>query len=152
MFAPDHRRAALEAARVLRPGGRLGLACWRPDGAIGQFFATIAAHAPPPPPGLQPPPLWGTRDHVADLFADTGLALEFVDGAAHWHFDSVEETVEEYGTKFGPIVMLRSALEPEGRWEALRDDLFATFERLTYGEDDGVAFDGEYLLTLARKA
>lgn len=151
MFAPDHRRAALEAARVLGPGGRLGLACWRADGAIGQFFATIAAHAPPPPPGFQPPPLWGSRDHVAALFAETGLALEFVDSAAHWHFESINEMVEEYGGKFGPIVMLRSVLEPEGRWEALRDDLAETFGRLTYPERGGVAFDGEYLITLATK-
>jgi hypothetical protein len=60
--------------------------------------------------------------------------------------------VDEYSSKFGPIVTLRAALEPEGRWEALRDDLAATFEQLTYAEDDGVAFDADYLITLGERA
>ena len=152
MFAPNQSTAAAEIARVLRPGGRLGIAAWRPEGAIGQFFVTIAKHAPPPPPGFQPPPLWGVRDHVESLFAPTPVTLRFEDAAAHWRFDSVEEMLDEYASKFGPIVVLRSALEPEGRWEALRDDLAETFERITRPEDGGVAFDGDYLITLGDRA
>lgn len=152
MFAPDHQAAASEIARVLRPGGRAGIAAWRPEGAIGQFFVTIAKHAPPPPPGFQPPPLWGVREHVNSLFAGTPLALRFEDAAVHVRFDSVEEMVEEYATKFGPIAILRAALEPEGRWDALARDLTETFERITYAEDGGVAFDGDYLITLAERA
>jgi ubiquinone/menaquinone biosynthesis C-methylase UbiE len=151
MFAPRHKAAAGEIARVLRPGGRLGIAAWRPEGSIGEFFRTIAAHAPPPPPDFQPPPLWGQREHVEGLFEETGVELRFEDAAAHWHFDSLEEMLDEYATKFGPVVMLRAALEPEGRWEALRDDLAATFERITVPDGDGVAFDGEYLITLGEK-
>ncbi len=152
MFAPNHREAALEAARVLRAGGRLGIISWRPEGSIGQFFLTIAKHAPPPPEGFQPPPLWGVRDHVTEIFAGTGIELELIDGAAHWRFDSVEEMVSEYATKFGPIVALRSRLEPEGRWQALEDDLAEVFGRLTYAEDDGIAFDGDFLIALGRKS
>jgi len=151
MFAPNQSAAAVEIARVLRPGGRMGIAAWRPEGAIGQFFLTIAKHAPPPPPGFQPPPLWGVRDHVESLFAATPVALRFEDAAAHWRFDTVEEAVDEYGSKFGPIVVLRSVLEPEGRWEALRDDLAEMFERITRPDDGGVAFDGAYLITLGEK-
>jgi SAM-dependent methyltransferase len=151
MFAPDHAVAAAEIVRVLAPGGRLGIAAWRPEGSIGQFFQTISKHAPPPPEGFQPPPLWGLRDHVTSLFAGTGVELSFEDTVVHRRFDSVEEMVEEYGSKFGPIVILRAALEPEGRWEALESDLTAAFERLTYAEDGGVAFDGEYLITLGEK-
>ncbi len=152
MFAPNHDAAAAEIARVLRPGGRMGIACWRPEGGIGQFFQTVSKHAPPPPEGFQPPPLWGVRDHVESLFAGTPLRLSFEDAVAHWRFDSVAEAVEEYGTKFGPVVTLRAALEPEGRWEALRDDLADTFERITYPEDGGVAFDGDYLITQGERA
>jgi ubiquinone/menaquinone biosynthesis C-methylase UbiE len=151
MFAPNQRAAATEIARVLAPGGKAGIVAWRPEGAIGRFFITIAKHAPPPPEGFQPPPLWGVRDHVSELFAGTGLELSFEDAAAHWHFDSIEAMVDEYATKFGPIVLLRAALEPEGRWEALRDDLSALFGELTYAEEGGVAFDGDYLITLGEK-
>ena len=69
----------------------------------------------------------------------------------HWRFDSVAEMVDEYGTKFGPIVLLRSTLEPSAGWEALESDLTAVFEELTYAEDDGVAFDGDYLITQGTK-
>ena len=152
MFAPDHQAAASEIARVLRPGGRAGIAAWRPEGSIGQFFATIAKHAPAPPPGFQPPPLWGVRDHVESLFSSTPVAVTFEDAVAHFRFDSVEQMFEEYATKFGPVVVLRQALEAEGRWEALRDDLLSLYEQTTRPEDGGVAFDADYLITRGERA
>ena len=150
MFAPDHKRAAGEIARVLKPGGRMGVAAWNPAGAIGQFFAAIAKHAPPPPEGFQPPPLWGVRDHVNEIFEGTGIEPSFIDTSVHWRFDSVTEMVDEYGTKFGPIVLLRSNLDEDG-WKALESDLMAVFEEVTYAEDDGVGFDGDYLITQGTK-
>ena len=66
MFAPDHRRAA-EMLRVLRPGGRIGLANWTPDGFIGQLFRIVGKHVPPPA-GLIPPARWGEEGYLRDLF------------------------------------------------------------------------------------
>jgi SAM-dependent methyltransferase len=150
MFAPDHRRAAQEAARVLRAGGRLGLANWRPDGTVGRFFQTTASHMPPPPEGFQPPPLWGTEDHVRGLFEGTGVELRFEDAAVRFKFESADEATEMFETKFGPVVTAKRMLEPEGKWEALRADLHATFEEeIAEGGDDG--YPGEYLLTLGEK-
>jgi SAM-dependent methyltransferase len=151
MFAPDHRRAAAEIARVLAPGGRFGVIAWRPEGFIARFFQTVAKHAPPPPEGFQPPPLWGVRDHVREIFDGTGVELEFEDSHVHWHFDSVDETAEEYTTKFGPIVLLRETLEAEGGWDDLVAELRALWEEVAVPEDGGIAFDGEYLITLGRK-
>ena len=68
MFTPDHERSADELVRVVRPGGRIGLASWTPSGFIGSVFAAMKAYAPAPPPGAQPPLLWGQPDHVARLF------------------------------------------------------------------------------------
>lgn len=70
MFAPIHEAAAGELLRVCRPGGRIGLVSWTPEGFIGRLFATMRPWAPPPPPGAQPPPLWGSEEHVRDLFGD----------------------------------------------------------------------------------
>ncbi|HEX2128042.1 MAG TPA: methyltransferase domain-containing protein [Solirubrobacterales bacterium] len=151
MFAPDHRRAAAEIARVLRPGGRVGIAAWTPDGSVGDFFKSLSALGPPPPPGFEPPVLWGTRDHVKELFADTGVDVRFEDGAVQFRFESVEEGVEEYWDRFGPIVMLRRALEPEGRGEEIREALRGVFERSGGDSDGALEYPGEYLVTLGEK-
>src|ERR671911_969445 len=70
MFAPHHQQAADELVRVCRPGGKIGLLSWTPEGFIGQMFATMKPYAPSPPPGAQPPPLWGSEDHVRALLGD----------------------------------------------------------------------------------
>ncbi len=59
MFAPNQERVASELLRVCRPGGRICLSNWTPDGFIGHFFRTIGKHVPPPP--LPNAPFrWGT--------------------------------------------------------------------------------------------
>ncbi|MFE0862444.1 class I SAM-dependent methyltransferase [Streptomyces rochei] len=70
MFAPHHRAAADELVRVCRAGGTIGLLSWTPEGFIGRMFATLKPYAPPPPPGVQPPPLWGKEEHVRALLGD----------------------------------------------------------------------------------
>ena len=152
MFAPDHARAAAEIGRVLRPGGRMGIAAWTPSGGIGAFFGAIAEHAPPPPEGFQPPPLWGDRAHVEGLFADTGVEVRFEDAAVDFRFDGgIDEVMDEYIANFGPLVMLRAALEPEGRWPAALADIRAFYERVNTADDGGVEMRGEYLVTLGQK-
>ena len=71
MFAPFHEKAAAELVRVVRPGGRIGLISWTPEGFIGQMFATMKPFMAPPPEGAQPPPRWGDETHVRDLLGDS---------------------------------------------------------------------------------
>jgi SAM-dependent methyltransferase len=149
MFAPDHRRAALEAARVLRPGGRIGISSWRPDGSTGRFFATTARHSPPPE-DVQLPVLWGTEDHVRELFEGTGIELSFEDAAVTFRFGSPEEAMEMYETKFGPMVTAKEKLESEGKWEALRSDMLEFFAK-ELASGGGSGYPGEYLLVTGRK-
>ena len=64
------RAPAEELTRVCRPGGRIAIACWTPEGTLGQMFKRMSAFHPPPPDGFQPPVLWGTEDHVRELLGD----------------------------------------------------------------------------------
>lgn len=151
MFAPRHDVAAREIARVLRPGGRMAVTAWTPDGAIGEFFATVAKYLPAPPDFVSPPPLWGSEDHVREIFAGTGVDLDFARETVEFRFDSVEDAVDYYSTKFGPVMMARRAIEPEGRWPQLQADMAALFERRTTPDGDELVEPADYLLTLGRK-
>jgi SAM-dependent methyltransferase len=145
MFAPRHRVVAAEIARVLRPGGRLCVTAWAPEGAMGDMFKTMAGYMPAPPPVAQPPLLWGSEAHVRELFAGTGVAVEFArEHADAPEFDSIDEEIEFTTTKFGPLIMLRRMLEPQGRWPALIDDLRRLIARRPAS--------AEYLVTTGRKS
>jgi SAM-dependent methyltransferase len=115
MFAPDHRRAAGELVRVTRPGGTIALASWTPDGFIGAMFRTVAKHVPPPA-GLASPMLWGTEEHLAELFGPD-VAWVHRRRTFTFRFASAEAFVERFGAYYGPTL---KALEAAG---AGRDEL-----------------------------
>lgn len=68
MFARRHEVAADEIARVLRPGGRMGVCSWTPAGVFGDLFRIVAGYLPPDPEFVDPPLLWGDESHLRELF------------------------------------------------------------------------------------
>lgn len=116
MFAPDHARAAAELVRVCRPGGKVLMTSWVNDGFVGEMFQLTGAFMPPPPPGVEPPPLWGVEQHVEEMFAPAGASPSIARESVAFEFSSVEDAVDAYATEFGPFVMARGVLEPQGRW------------------------------------
>ena len=148
MFAPDHERAAAELVRVLKPGGRLAICAWTPEGAMGQFFRTLARHMPPAGPGDRPPLLWGSEAHARALFAGAGMELTFERDTvpSSYDFPTVDAAVAYYTTTFGPLVMARRRAEAAGSWPALEADLRTFLTRQARERPDA-----EYLLTLARR-
>jgi ubiquinone/menaquinone biosynthesis C-methylase UbiE len=145
MFAPHHQAAADELVRVARPGGRIGLVSWTPEGFIGQMFATMKPYAPTPPPGVQPPPLWGAEDHVRELFGDRVTDLQLTRRTLRVdRFATAEEFREFFKTRYGPtIAVYRANAEDPERCAALDRDLDALAER--YGAGRG-PMEWEYLL------
>lgn len=151
MFAPDHRRAAAELLRVCRPGGRVGVCAWTPQGMIGRMFMTVASHMPPPPEGFQPPILWGMEDHMRDLFG-AGGEVRFELQTVTMEGESVEAWMATDERYLGPIVLAKAALEPEGKWEALRGDLVSLYMDANEASDGSFRAQAEYLMTIVDRA
>lgn len=116
MFAPHHQAAADEIVRVARPGGTIALLSWTPEGFIGQMFAAMKPYAPAPPPGASPPPLWGSSDHVQELFGDRVRDLTCVrEDVQVPGFDSGAQFRDFFKANYGPTIMVYAALadQPE---------------------------------------
>lgn len=154
IFAPDHRAAADEMLRVCRPGGIVGVAAFRPEGAAAAFFDLIARYAPAPPPHASPPLLWGTEDHIRRLFGGRVELLTFRRSSYVERSPGGPETyVELFRTTFGPVIALRRLLEAEPERLAAFDEAFTRFaEQENRGAPGGPAeYPYEYLLITARK-
>ena len=67
-----------------------------------------------------------------------------------FRFDSVEHAVGYYEVNFGPVIMTRELLAPEGRWGAARADFAGVYEGHV-GDDGSLRFPAEYLVILGRK-
>jgi SAM-dependent methyltransferase len=152
MFAPDHRAAAAEIARVLKPGGRMAVCAWTPEGTVGRFFVTVAQHMPPPPDGFQPPVLWGMEEHVRELFEGTGVNVAFERQTVDFQGSSPEEFLAEFETKLPPMVAAKALLEPQGKWEPLRAKLLELYVADNAAEDGSYRSPGEYLVIKGGKA
>jgi SAM-dependent methyltransferase len=151
MFAPHHQLAADELVRVCRPGGRIGLISWTPEGFIGQMFATMKPYVPAPPPGVQPPPLWGSEDHVRGLFGDR---VEDVVATRRQlrvdRFATGGQFREFFKQRYGPTIAAYKANEADpDRCAALDGDLDALADRFGAGNGN---FEWEYLLLTARRS
>ena len=153
MFAPHHQTSADELIRVCRPGGTIGLLSWTPSGFIGQMFATMRPYAAPPPPGAQPPPLWGSEDHVRELLGDRVAQVRTETRTLRvTHYTSPEAFRDYFKTNYGPTISAyRFIADDPDRVAALDHDLAELGQRFDVGTDSYV-LDWEYLIFIARKA
>src|SRR3954469_4254334 len=147
MFAPDHRRAVAELARVCRPGGRIALASWTPDGFIGETLRIFSRYLPPAP-GLEPPVRWGDQGYLDSLFGHVAASMTSQRRTAVFRFSSAEENVDFFRTYYGPTLRAFESLDPAGR-DSLRDDLLALARRYDRNRGTGpIAIGGDYLETV----
>jgi SAM-dependent methyltransferase len=146
MFTPDQERSASELLRVCRPGGRIGLANWTPDGFIGQVLKTVGRYVPPPT--AHSPLEWGTKSRLDELFGPGVQSLEIQRQNFMFRYRSPQDWVDTFRTYYGPVHKAFGALDEAGK-QSLERDLVALVERFNTGTSDSVRVPGEYLEVVA---
>ncbi len=143
MFTPNQERAAAELLRVCKPGGKIGLANWTPDGFIGQLFKTMGKHLPPPT-GVKSPALWGTVPRLSELFASQAASIKAEPRTYQFRYRSADHWLEVFRTYYGPTLKAFAALEPRAQ-AALSGDLKALVERFNRSGNLTMVVPSEYL-------
>jgi ubiquinone/menaquinone biosynthesis C-methylase UbiE len=148
MFAPDHTQSASEMMRVCRPGGRIGLASWTPQGFLGDLFKVVAKYVPPAP-NVRSPLLWGTDAHIRELFAGAA-AIAHTTRHFAFRYRSPQHWVEVFRAFYGPVHKAFASLDAAGQ-AALDADLIALLRSADRGGATGLVVPAEYLETVITK-
>ena len=150
MFTPEHGRTAREFLRVVRSGGRIGMANWTPDGYIGQLFRVVGSYVPPPP-GLQSPALWGSEPHVVELFGPHAAHIACERRIFNFRYRSAAHWLEVFRNYYGPLLKAYAALDSKGQAQ-LTTDITALLERSNVGGANSLVVPSEYLEIVITRA
>jgi len=131
MFAPDQERAASELLRVVRPGGKIGLANWTPEGFVGQILKTVGRHVPPPA-GVASPVMWGVESRLRDLFPGV-RSLKVERKEFVFRYESAAHCFDVFQRFYGPTFKAFGSLDAGGKAKLLSDliEMSARFNRRT---------------------
>jgi ubiquinone/menaquinone biosynthesis C-methylase UbiE len=143
MFAPNQERAARELTRVVRPGGKIALASWTPEGFIGRMLVTVAKHVPPPA-GVASPVYWGNEPRVRELFPDV-TSLRAQRRVFTFNYESPDHFIDFFRKYYGPTLKAFGALDSEGQQHLAQDlrELIENFRKRT--ASPSLAVPAEYL-------
>lgn len=149
MFTPNQEQAAAELLRVCRSGGRIGLANWTADGFIGQLFATLGRHMPPPP-GTNSPARWGDRMWLKQTFGPYASDVSIRPRQFSFRYRSPQHFVDFFRTYYGPVHKAFLAQDDLGR-AALEADILETVARFDVSTDGSMSVPGDYVEVVIRK-
>jgi SAM-dependent methyltransferase len=149
MFTPNQDRAASEMLRVCKPGGKIGLANWTPEGFVGQMFKVIGKYRPPPA-GVKSPLLWGTRARLDEMFGLGTSAIRAEARHFNFRYRSAGHFIDVFKTYYGPMFKTFEALD-ETLQSSLKDDLAALILSLDRAADGTMVVPGEYLEVVVAK-
>ena len=143
MFTPNQEQAAAELMRVLKAGGKIGLANWTPQGFIGQLFKVLGNYLPPPA-GAKSPALWGTRARLDELFGERAAAITAEPRHFVFRYRSPAHFIDIFCSYYGPMLKAFAALDAVGQ-QGLRRDLLALIGSLNRADDGSMVVPSEYL-------
>jgi SAM-dependent methyltransferase len=148
MSAPGPDGAAAELLRVCRPGGRIGLVAWTPDGYLGRLSAAVGRHLPAPA-DRRAPAMWGTQQRLRELFGPE-VAITAPRRSFLWRFPSAEHQMAYFGAFHDPTAGALLALGPD-RALALKAELLELAGRFDVSEDETLVLQLDYLEAVVHK-
>ena len=148
MFTPNPERAAGELVRVVRSGGKIGLANWTPEGFIGQLFKIVGQHNPPPA-GVPSPLQWGTDDRLEALLG-ADCDVEITRRHFAFRFRSAEDLFETFKDYYGPMLKAWENQDDAGK-ESLRSAVVALANEHNRDQSGALTVDSEYVEVVATK-
>jgi SAM-dependent methyltransferase len=148
MFAPNQEKTVGELLRVCRPGGKIGMANWVPDGLFAQVSQLVARYVSPPA-ALNPPTRWGTEDGLRELFGPRA-AIKSRRRSTIVRSPSPEHWLQTRRRYFGPTVKAFQALDAAGQ-DALAREMLDLVGRFNQSGDGTVMARGDYLEVVATR-
>ncbi len=150
MFTANHPRAASELVRVCRPGGKIGLANWTPDGFIGNLLKTVVKFVPPPA-GVKSPVMWGRKEYLEEIFG-SGVTIAAESRHFSFRYKSPAHFIDIFRTYYGPTHKAFGAIEPAAQ-QQLQADLLALIDKFNVAKDGTLVIPSEYLeIVITRRA
>jgi ubiquinone/menaquinone biosynthesis C-methylase UbiE len=149
IFAPEQEDVVAEAARVTRPGGRIGFTAWTPDSYTARLMEVTQWHGPPLPAEAPNPLRWGSAEEVEALFARTDCAVDVRRRAVAFRYDSWEDcrsAIEAHG-----MAVVAKQRMPADTYEQMFDDIRELIASVNHAEGDAIAYDADYLEIVATK-
>ncbi len=149
MFTPNQKQSAAEMQRVVKSGGKIGMANWTPESFIGQLFKTIGKHVPPPA-GVNSPAMWGKREWIDETFGEACAVTSCKRKNFMFRYRSAEHFLEFFRTFYGPMQKAFEALDETGQ-AALQSDVMALIAKFDISTNASLCISSEYVEVIAER-
>jgi SAM-dependent methyltransferase len=147
MFAPRPVLVASELKRVCRPGGKIAMANWTPQGFVGQMFKLVAKFIAPN--GMPSPVLWGDEATARERLGTGVVGVQCK--RRFYEFDypfPPGQVVDFFREHYGPITKAFAALDETGQAK-LKEELTALWVSNNRADGNQTLVDAEYLEVIA---
>ena len=129
---------------MVRPGGRIGLANWTPDGFIGRLFEVMRALRAAAARASARRWSGASRRGSSSSSARSATDIRTERRTYTFRYRSAEHWIDFFRTYYGPTHKAFAALDEEGG-QALHAALLELLARSHRGNGGGLCVPGEYL-------